>query len=145
MEQEPQVFYRPLVFFFFQAEDGIRDLTVTGVQTCALPIFLASGSSFPRSLPADGSGAQSAKRGSSPVTVAGAAPVSHRLPVHRRELLIGKELGRILRHPEPRRRRRISKCDGLAILRSFAVFAAQDDVTASSKTSRTTASDSSPA
>src|SRR3989440_2547819 len=26
------------VFFFFQAEDGIRDLIVTGVQTCALPI-----------------------------------------------------------------------------------------------------------
>src|SRR2546430_13578080 len=26
-------------FFFFQAEDGIRDLTVTGVQTCALPIW----------------------------------------------------------------------------------------------------------
>src|SRR6516165_12379349 len=31
-------------FFFFQAEDGIRDLTVTGVQTCALPIWLASSS-----------------------------------------------------------------------------------------------------
>src|SRR2546427_6927023 len=29
-------------FFFFQAEDGIRDLTVTGVQTCALPILGAS-------------------------------------------------------------------------------------------------------
>src|SRR5256886_10857136 len=29
-------------FFFFQAEDGIRDLTVTGVQTCALPILHAS-------------------------------------------------------------------------------------------------------
>src|SRR2546430_7282786 len=28
-----------LFVFFFQAEDGIRDLTVTGVQTCALPIF----------------------------------------------------------------------------------------------------------
>src|SRR5256886_12657275 len=28
-----------MLFFFFQAEDGIRDLTVTGVQTCALPIF----------------------------------------------------------------------------------------------------------
>src|SRR2546430_4315163 len=28
--------------FFFQAEDGIRDLTVTGVQTCALPIFFAA-------------------------------------------------------------------------------------------------------
>src|SRR2546430_9921091 len=27
-----------LIHFFFQAEDGIRDLTVTGVQTCALPI-----------------------------------------------------------------------------------------------------------
>src|SRR2546428_4724709 len=29
--------------FFFQAEDGIRDLIVTGVQTCALPIFRAVG------------------------------------------------------------------------------------------------------
>src|SRR5215203_440923 len=28
------------VFFFFQAEDGIRDIGVTGVQTCALPILL---------------------------------------------------------------------------------------------------------
>src|SRR2546422_2905385 len=26
-------------FFFFQAEDGIRDVAVTGVQTCALPIY----------------------------------------------------------------------------------------------------------
>src|SRR5438270_2874546 len=30
---------RRISYFFFQAEDGIRDLTVTGVQTCALPIF----------------------------------------------------------------------------------------------------------
>src|SRR5258707_10811403 len=29
-------------FFFFQAEDGIRDIGVTGVQTCALPIYLKS-------------------------------------------------------------------------------------------------------
>src|SRR2546421_8227347 len=29
-------------FFFFQAEDGIRDLIVTGVQTCALPISKGS-------------------------------------------------------------------------------------------------------
>src|SRR5256886_5630148 len=28
-----------MLIFFFQAEDGIRDLTVTGVQTCALPIY----------------------------------------------------------------------------------------------------------
>src|SRR2546421_1107141 len=30
-------------FFFFQAEDGIRDLIVTGVQTCALPISAGLG------------------------------------------------------------------------------------------------------
>src|SRR5260370_18807783 len=30
---------RDVMFFFFQAEDGIRDSSVTGVQTCALPIF----------------------------------------------------------------------------------------------------------
>src|SRR3989454_10986338 len=29
----------PQAFFFFQAEDGIRDYKVTGVQTCALPIY----------------------------------------------------------------------------------------------------------
>src|SRR6266567_7737055 len=34
------VSYVIFFFFFFQAEDGIRDLTVTGVQTCALPISL---------------------------------------------------------------------------------------------------------
>src|SRR2546425_8908846 len=28
------------IFFFFQAEDGIRDKLVTGVQTCALPILI---------------------------------------------------------------------------------------------------------
>src|SRR5258707_12429703 len=32
-----------MVFFFFQAEDGIRDIGVTGVQTCALPISNAHG------------------------------------------------------------------------------------------------------
>src|SRR5258708_28404358 len=41
----PSLFFHILVcrvirFFFFQAEDGIRDDLVTGVQTCALPIFL---------------------------------------------------------------------------------------------------------
>src|SRR3989475_13218519 len=54
-------------FFFFQAEDGIRDLTVTGVQTCALPICARPGprradvrlcgaqeGSFFKSLPARG-------------------------------------------------------------------------------------------
>src|SRR6266542_3711852 len=36
--------YLDLFFFFFQAEDGIRDATVTGVQTCALPISRWPGS-----------------------------------------------------------------------------------------------------
>src|SRR5260370_37442362 len=31
-----------VVVFFFQAEDGIRDSSVTGVQTCALPICLVA-------------------------------------------------------------------------------------------------------
>src|SRR2546429_4498939 len=31
--------YRAWIGFFFQAEDGIRDVAVTGVQTCALPIY----------------------------------------------------------------------------------------------------------
>src|SRR5437879_11662177 len=32
-----------IFFFFFKAEDGIRDTSVTGVQTCALPISIAGG------------------------------------------------------------------------------------------------------
>src|SRR2546430_11998559 len=42
---------RVVHLFFFQAEDGIRDLTVTGVQTCALPIFLAEQSEALRDSP----------------------------------------------------------------------------------------------
>src|SRR2546429_9536964 len=37
-------------FFFFQAEDGIRDVAVTGVQTCALPISGSTHSSKRRQL-----------------------------------------------------------------------------------------------
>src|SRR2546429_6577316 len=35
----PRFDSRWVIFFFFQAEDGIRDVAVTGVQTCALPIL----------------------------------------------------------------------------------------------------------
>src|SRR5215210_8340734 len=38
-------------FFFFQAEDGIRDTSVTGVQTCALPISLPMGGTRGCALP----------------------------------------------------------------------------------------------
>src|SRR2546428_3418347 len=44
-----------LFFFFFQAEDGIRDLIVTGVQTCALPIS-ADARWHARGVPRDGAG-----------------------------------------------------------------------------------------
>src|SRR2546422_11636790 len=37
--------YELILFFFFQAEDGIRDVAVTGVQTCALPICGAAAAS----------------------------------------------------------------------------------------------------
>src|SRR5690606_40299203 len=36
--------FRIFSFFFFQAEDGIRDFHVTGVQTCALPIYFSPAS-----------------------------------------------------------------------------------------------------
>src|SRR5205823_7015655 len=41
----PHITRRVLFIFFFQAEDGIRDKLVTGVQTCALPIFSGGGAS----------------------------------------------------------------------------------------------------
>src|SRR5207237_4768424 len=43
--------------FFFQAEDGIRDSSVTGVQTCALPILLSCGVKIYM----DGSGARATR------------------------------------------------------------------------------------
>src|SRR5256885_5778608 len=49
MSMKPSQYERSMIttiaftfFFFFQAEDGIRDYKVTGVQTCALPICLAA-------------------------------------------------------------------------------------------------------
>src|SRR5258706_10722106 len=39
--KSPWVYAYVQSFFFFQAEDGIRDWSVTGVQTCALPILTA--------------------------------------------------------------------------------------------------------
>src|SRR5256884_2524139 len=40
LEKRPHKALNIGVYFFFQAEDGIRDVAVTGVQTCALPIFV---------------------------------------------------------------------------------------------------------
>src|SRR5574339_123809 len=46
------MFFVSCYFFFFQAEDGIRDRLVTGVQTCALPILLGTLDAPPQSSPA---------------------------------------------------------------------------------------------
>src|SRR5260221_3147623 len=53
----------PGFFFFFQAEDGIRDHCVTGVQTCALPIFIV----FSDGVEALGRGARLAEEARHPV------------------------------------------------------------------------------
>src|SRR5207244_10291580 len=54
-----------LFFFFFQAEDGIRDDLVTGVQTCALPILLSWAISPPRARSASRTATSSTGRATS--------------------------------------------------------------------------------
>src|SRR6266567_4039415 len=62
-------------FFFFQAEDGIRDLTVTGVQTCALPISRIGGDEHAGDGPAgNGSAADGAAGDGSAAWAAAAGP-----------------------------------------------------------------------
>src|SRR2546430_15451736 len=80
-------------FFFFQAEDGIRDLTVTGVQTCALPIFgaLSAGARLGRPLSVSGAAAprqRSNRRGGT----------DHAAPSRRIDMLRGVFAGWLLRH-----------------------------------------------
>src|SRR2546430_12479221 len=76
------------VLFFFQAEDGIRDLTVTGVQTCALPIYHPAPQALVRLPHALVPLQRGARRASSSALVSGALPVadavqrSHRLPAN---------------------------------------------------------------
>src|SRR2546422_7735735 len=60
-------------FFFFQAEDGIRDVAVTGVQTCALPILSYALSPAPNTVP----GIESSR---SPVAAAPGWPQRAMLP-----------------------------------------------------------------
>src|SRR2546422_2572713 len=64
-----------IFFFFFQAEDGIRDVAVTGVQTCALPIWkghillaeLIGAGEIPVGLTVYNSNAESLKRKGAPI------------------------------------------------------------------------------
>src|SRR5439155_11260623 len=73
------------VFFFFQAEDGIRDGHVTGVQTCALPIYPSSVAGGER--PADG---LTGARVPEPKGVVG-APRDEQASVRSEERRVGKE------------------------------------------------------
>src|SRR6266498_1651606 len=66
--------------FFFQAEDGIRDADVTGVQTCALPIWVRGSASTVRAM-------GSWYRASTPRTRDGALPIGSRSEERR----VGKE------------------------------------------------------
>src|SRR5439155_10740208 len=68
-------------FFFFQAEDGIRDGHVTGVQTCALPIF------FPFSRPFLRRGGFSQQKGKTEANGVSGAPGRNRSEERR----VGKE------------------------------------------------------
>src|SRR6266496_5251626 len=61
-------------FFFFQAEDGIRDLYVTGVQTCALPISSGRGRVRSHTLPLTRT-ASAALASPGPIALARSAPV----------------------------------------------------------------------
>src|SRR5205823_8838037 len=70
------MYYRIVFFFFFQAEDGIRDKLVTGVQTCALPISAGGGAAGGASDKTSAAGTNITPPRSSPPSSARAARAS---------------------------------------------------------------------
>src|SRR5205807_7942142 len=70
---------RLIFFFFFQAEDGIRDYKVTGVQTCALPIYETS----------DADGARRAGRRQYPLAFANVSGRTDAMVENERALQLG--------------------------------------------------------
>src|SRR5690606_39345458 len=86
------------LFFFFQAEDGIRDFHVTGVQTCALPILSLPISTVPP-CGARTCAAELASRNAKS-TVIGTVPTRPRMPsVPKYRLLMDSSLGSRLERP----------------------------------------------
>src|SRR3712207_8080559 len=80
------------LFFFFQAEDGIRDIGVTGVQTCALPISPPPGAP-PRQGPASCAATRSST--TAPEAAAGSSassPASRRARKDRKSVVEGKRV-----------------------------------------------------
>src|SRR3712207_7426065 len=82
-------------FFFFQAEDGIRDIGVTGVQTCALPIFLLSTIVTSHPLPFGAARIAAAAPGSEVIVMvdddADPGEVAERMGIRSEERRVGKE------------------------------------------------------
>src|SRR2546430_16246123 len=79
--------------FFFQAEDGIRDLTVTGVQTCALPISFSEFARGPGAARARVSGAGAAPRLGPPTEGAGLADPAWNEERHAERRRVAPRLG----------------------------------------------------
>src|SRR5256885_3391394 len=88
-----------LSLFFFQAEDGIRDYKVTGVQTCALPIWPRGGASPPTDHPAAEAHAaprERARARGSPLSTRRRDPGHvHRVPLHHGRLAVRSEERRV--------------------------------------------------
>src|SRR5207302_6628907 len=93
----PLRLYIRLFVFFFQAEDGIRDFHVTGVQTCALPIYQqGAGPLRARHGPADEPAAQAGGALAAAVPYAGTtakelALLANSEPLRSEERRVGKE------------------------------------------------------
>src|SRR2546425_7923180 len=80
------------IFFFFQAEDGIRDKLVTGVQTCALPICGRASSRVVRELEEAREGAMAPRRWVLPPTARWRqSTLRSRHPRRSEERRVGKE------------------------------------------------------
>src|SRR3712207_6940948 len=77
------------LFFFFQAEDGIRDIGVTGVQTCALPIL------HPNHRPADNLDHRLVRGGSPTPTVVAQPPETGRKAEPPTQVAVGDGGGKV--------------------------------------------------
>src|SRR5256885_2856971 len=81
------------VFFFFQAEDGIRDYKVTGVQTCALPISASGTAGVGRLAPRGSVRTMSSRRAPSSPT-ASTDHMARDAPADSRRTFLTSEIGR---------------------------------------------------
>src|SRR6266496_4557963 len=98
------LFWCHLFFFFFQAEDGIRDLYVTGVQTCALPILRRHTVRVTNAIRPQTTGAVSFRRmlGSTPACRASPSPARTRPQRRLRREWRNHGLGTVVSQSAPR-------------------------------------------